>query len=39
MMKTESWEDIPAAGMKAVSFSPIFNVTYDQGGDRGVFVG
>ncbi len=29
MKKTESWEDVPVAGMNAVSFSPIFDFKYD----------
>lgn len=39
MMKSESWENIPVAGMNRVSFSPIIDVEYDRGGNRGVFVG
>ena len=39
MMKSESWENIPVAGMNRVSFSPIIDVKYDRGGNRGVFVG
>ena len=39
MVKSESWEEIPVAGMGGVSFRPAINVRYDRGGDHGVFVG
>ena len=39
MMKSETWENIPVAGMNRVSFSPIIDVKFDRGGNRGVFVG
>ncbi len=39
MVKSESWEDIPVAGMGGVSFRPTIDVKYDRGGNHGVFVG
>lgn len=39
MVKSESWEDIPVAGMGGVSLRPTIDVRYDRGGNHGVFVG
>lgn len=39
MVKSESWEDIPVAGMGGVSFRPTIDVKYDRGGNHGIFVG
>ena len=39
MVKSESWEDIPVAGMNRTSFSPMFDIKYDRGGNRGVYAG
>lgn len=39
MVKSESWEDVPVAGMGGISFQPTIDVRYDRGGNHGIFVG
>lgn len=39
MVKSETWENIPIAGMSGVSFSPTIDIKYDRSGYHGVFVG